>query len=72
MIRPLLLLLLFFSTIAKIDAQDSKELKQSTVSKQVSTYTIEALQLQMEKKIWVYLPDNYLTSKKEILCNLDA
>ena len=59
------LLLLFFFTIAKIAAQDSKQSNQSTASKQVSTFTIEAPQLQMEKKIWVYLPDNYLNSKKK-------
>ncbi|WP_299395539.1 alpha/beta hydrolase-fold protein [uncultured Gelidibacter sp.] len=32
---------------------------QHTVSKQVSTFTIEATQLQTQKKIWVYLPKNY-------------
>ncbi|MES2576209.1 MAG: alpha/beta hydrolase-fold protein [Bacteroidota bacterium] len=65
MIRPQFLLLVFFFTIAKIAAQDSNQSKQSTASKQVSTFTIEAPQLQMTKKIWVYLPENYATSKKK-------
>ena len=58
------LLLLFFFTIVKIIAQ-GEETKKSTASKQVSTFTIEAPQLQTTKKIWVYLPENYLTSKKK-------
>nr|WP_317126117.1 alpha/beta hydrolase-fold protein [Flavobacterium rhamnosiphilum] len=65
MIRPQFLLLLFFFTIVKIAAQDSEQSKQSTASKQVSTFTIEAPQLQTAKKIWVYLPENYETSKKK-------
>lgn len=65
MIRPQFLLLLFFFTIVKIAAQDSEQSKQSTASKQVSTFTIEAPQLQTAKKIWVYLPENYVTSKKK-------
>ena len=32
---------------------------QRTVSKNVSTFTIEAPQLKTTKKIWVYLPENY-------------
>ena len=59
------LLLLFFFTIVKIAAQDSKQSNQSTASKQVSTFTIEAPQLQMEKKIWVYLPLNYEKSTQK-------
>jgi predicted alpha/beta superfamily hydrolase len=58
------LLLLFFFTIVKITAQ-GEETKKSTDSKQVSTFTIEAPQLQTTKKIWIYLPENYLTSKKK-------
>lgn len=58
------LLLLFFFTIVKISAQ-GEETKKSTASKQVSTFTIEAPQLQTTKKIWIYLPENYLTSKKK-------
>lgn len=65
MIRPQFLLLLFFFTLAKIAAQDVKEQRQSTTSKQVSTFIIEAPQLQTIKKIWVYLPKNYLMSKKK-------
>jgi predicted alpha/beta superfamily hydrolase len=49
-------LLLFFSTI---DAQES------TFSKQVSTFTIDALQLKTTRKIWLYLPKNYTTSTKK-------
>jgi predicted alpha/beta superfamily hydrolase len=38
---------------------------QSTASPQVSTFTIEAPQLQMSKKIWLYLPKDYATSTKK-------
>ena len=65
MIRLKFLLLLFFFTVTKIAAQDAKEPTQSTASKQVSTFTIEAPQLQTTKKIWMYVPENYLTSKKK-------
>lgn len=51
----LFLLLLFW----KNNAQES------TLSKQVSTFTIEAPQLQSSKKIWVYLPENYTESNKK-------
>ena len=37
---------------------------QSTASKQVSTFTIEAPQLETQKKIWVYLPKDYQNSNK--------
>ncbi|RAR75599.1 alpha/beta hydrolase [Flavobacterium aciduliphilum] len=37
----------------------------STASNQVSTFTIAAPQLNTSKKIWVYLPKNYTTSKKK-------
>jgi len=37
---------------------------QSTASKQVATFTIEALQLNTQKKIWVYLPKDYQNTKK--------
>jgi len=36
---------------------------QSTASRQVSTFTIEAPQLKTQKKIWVYLPKDYQNSK---------
>lgn len=38
--------------------------QESTASPQVSTFTIEAPQLQAQKKIWIYLPKNYSTSTK--------
>ena len=38
---------------------------QSTASTQVSTFIIEAPQLQDEKKIWVYLPIDYSYSNKD-------
>ena len=37
---------------------------QSTASKQVTAFTIEAPQLDTLKTIWVYLPKNYKNSKK--------
>lgn len=49
-------LLLF---ICKTKAQES------TASKQVSTFTIEAPQLKTSRKIWLYLPKNYETSTKK-------
>ena len=54
-----LLSLLFLFVLYKANAQ------QSTASKQVSTFTIEAPQLNTSKKIWVYLPKNYTTSTKK-------
>lgn len=38
---------------------------QSTASKNVSTFTIEAPQLKTTKKIWVYLPEGYSASAKK-------
>jgi predicted alpha/beta superfamily hydrolase len=38
--------------------------QQSTASKQVSTFIIDAPQLKTSKKIWVYLPKNYENSTK--------
>lgn len=49
-------LLLFFIAL---NAQES------TASKQVSTFTIEAPQLKTSKKIWIYLPKNYTYSRKK-------
>lgn len=37
---------------------------QSTASKQVSTFTVDAPQLNTQKKIWVYLPKDYQNSKQ--------
>jgi len=39
--------------------------QESTASKQVSTFTIDAPQLHASKKIWVYLPKNYGASTKK-------
>lgn len=39
--------------------------QESTASKQVSTFTIDAPQLKSSKKIWLYLPKNYPTSTKK-------
>ncbi|MBF4466189.1 alpha/beta hydrolase [Flavobacterium sp. LC2016-12] len=38
---------------------------QSTASKNVSTFTIEAPQLKTTRKIWVYLPEGYSASAKK-------
>ena len=38
---------------------------QTTVSKQVSTFIIDAPQLKTTKKIWIYLPENYSHSNKK-------
>jgi predicted alpha/beta superfamily hydrolase len=53
------LLFLFFFVLCTTNAQ------QSTASKQVSTFTIDAPQLKASKKVWVYLPKNYTTSAKK-------
>ncbi len=39
--------------------------QESTASKQVSTFTIEAPQLKTSKKIWIYLPKSYADSDKK-------
>lgn len=39
--------------------------QQSTASKNVSTFTLDAPQLQSQKKIWIYLPKDYETSGKK-------
>lgn len=39
--------------------------QESTASKNVSTFTIEAPQLKITKKIWIYLPDGYAASPKK-------
>jgi alpha-glucosidase len=70
MIQRLIVFLLFvyFST-ATTSAQKSsaliEEAKQNNVSKQVSTLSIVAPQLNTTKKIWIYLPKNYEASKKK-------
>lgn len=39
--------------------------QEPVVSRQVSTFTIKAPQLNTEKKIWLYLPESYATSNKK-------
>lgn len=46
-------------------SQNQEQTKQSTASKQVFTFSMEAPQLKTSKKIWVYLPKNYATSTKK-------
>lgn len=69
MIRKLLVLIILLMATAKTVAQNpspkAEQTKQSTASKQVSTFTIEAPQLKTTKKIWIYLPKNYDASKKK-------
>ena len=60
MIQRFILLFIFFLATGKTLAQ-----QQSTASKQVSTFTIEAPQLGYTKKIWIYLPKNYDSTKKK-------
>lgn len=55
----LFFLLPIFLFLNKTSAQES------TASKQVSTFTIEAPQLKANRKIWLYLPKNYETSTKK-------
>jgi alpha-glucosidase len=52
-------ILLFFSLLFL-----AKNQAQSTASKQVTTFLIEAPQLDTVKKIWVYVPKNYQHSEK--------
>ncbi|RZJ28548.1 MAG: alpha/beta hydrolase [Flavobacterium sp.] len=54
----LLITMFFFFSLA-VSAQ-------STASKNVSTFTIDAPQLGTTKKIWLYLPENYKSSKKPL------
>jgi hypothetical protein len=59
MIKQFTLVTLFFFMTSKNIAQ------LNTASTQVSSFTIEAPQLQASKKIWVYLPKNYSSSNKK-------
>lgn len=61
----LVLILIFPKIIAQNSNQNHEQEKESTASAQVSTFTIEAPQLQCSKKIWIYLPKNYATTKKK-------
>lgn len=54
-LQKLLLISIFFCI--NINAQ-------STASKQVSTFVIDAPQLETQKKIWIYLPKDYQDSNK--------
>lgn len=69
MILRLIVFIILFAATEKTFAQNQSikdELpKQSTASKQVSTFTIEAPQLNTTKKIWLYLPKNYNSTKKK-------
>lgn len=61
-----LILIFIFSKInAQNSNQNPQQEKQSTVSKQISSFTIDAPQLQCSKKIWIYLPINYNATKKK-------
>lgn len=55
----LILSLLFIALFCFTNAQES------TASKQVTTFTIDAPQLKSSKKIWIYLPKNYNISTKK-------
>lgn len=65
MIRNTFLLLLFILIPVIINAQEALQNIGSTATKQVSTFTIDAPQLNGTKKIWMYLPKNYANSKKK-------
>jgi len=55
--------LLFFSIILLLVVLELNA-QESTLSKNVSTFMIEAPQLKTQKRIWLYLPENYKTSGK--------
>ena len=59
MIPKLILFLILIVATSNCIAQGN------TATKQVSTFIIEAPQLQSTKKIWIYLPKNYNASKKK-------
>ena len=61
MTRKIAFLFILLFTINMVFSQES------TASKNVSTFSIEAPQLNCSKKIWLYLPNEYATSKKNIL-----
>lgn len=64
-ILSLLFVIIFFNSNAQDPSLNGELAKQSTPSSHVSTFSIEAPQLNTSKKIWVYLPKNYTTSKKK-------
>ena len=53
---------LFFILLFSLNNLFSQE---STASKNVTSFTIDAPQLNCTKKIWMYLPNEYATSKKK-------
>lgn len=59
MIQKLIVLTIIFFATASTSAQET------TATKQVSTFRIEAPQLKTTKKIWIYLPKNYNTTQKK-------
>lgn len=59
MFKKILLSIPFFLLFINSKAQES------TASKQVSTFMMEAPQLKTTKKIWIYLPKSYTTSRKK-------
>jgi len=56
---------LFFLFLFAFGYTQEKTQPQSTASKQVATFTMEAPQLKTNKKIWIYLPKSYANSKKK-------
>ncbi|WP_369803222.1 hypothetical protein [Flavobacterium sp. LM5] len=59
MSKKTILFFCFFFLLAKGWTQET------TASAQVSTFSIVSPELQTTKKIWLYLPKNYSTSKKK-------
>ncbi len=59
MMRRITLLILLFVATAMTFVQ------QNNATKQVSTFSIEAPQLDCTKKIWIYLPKNYNSTQKK-------
>ena len=59
MIRLLVFSIIILLVTLKLNAQES------TFSKNVTTFLIEAPELQTQKKIWLYLPEDYQTSEKK-------
>lgn len=59
MTRKIIFFLILIFFVNKLFSQEN------TASKNVSTFTIEGPQLHCTKKIWLYLPKEYATSKKK-------
>ena len=59
MIRLLVFSIIILLVTLKLNAQES------SFSKNVTTFIIEAPELQTQKKIWLYLPEDYQTSDKK-------